>query len=99
VADGDDGRHVQNSPHLAASTADRTPPGLLVFGVSVLSARVDGSGILMGFFPRFGEGHIVDAAIGKVSTNTSESENLCLLGDSKPKNREVALVSIGHEQR
>jgi len=41
-----------------------------------------------------GEGHIERADIGKVRTNTAESENLCMRGDSK---RACVLRKTGRE--
>ncbi len=46
-----------------------------------------------------GEGHIERTVIGKVRTNTAESENLCMRGHSKRENREVRWVSNGNEKR
>ncbi len=40
-----------------------------------------------------GEGHIERTVIGKVRTNTAESENLCMRGDSKRENREIPSAS------
>ena len=40
-----------------------------------------------------GEGHIVAAVYGKASTNTAESENLCMRGHSKRENREIPSAS------
>ena len=39
--------------------------------------------------PGFGEGNIVATDIGKVSTDTAESENLSMHGHSKRENREI----------
>jgi len=40
-----------------------------------------------------GEGHIERTVIGKVRTNTAESENLCMRGHSKRENREIPSAS------